>query len=78
VVYGWTHAPLFVQREILTTGWAGLASITALQTLMMVLRILRPSRGLRPWAEIGGVDGTYRLTATGNSWVSSGNRTGHR
>jgi len=48
VVYGWTHSPLVVQREILTVGWAGLAIITALQTLMMVLRILRPSRGLRP------------------------------
>ncbi len=48
VVYGWTHSPLLVQREILTVGWAGLAIITALQTLMMVLRILRPSRGLRP------------------------------
>jgi hypothetical protein len=48
VVYGWTHSPLFVQRETLTVGWAGLAIITALQTLMMVLRILRPSRGLRP------------------------------
>jgi biofilm PGA synthesis N-glycosyltransferase PgaC len=48
VVYGWTHAPLLVQRYILTVGWAGLAIITALQTLMMVLRILRPTRGLRP------------------------------
>jgi biofilm PGA synthesis N-glycosyltransferase PgaC len=48
VVYGWTHSPLFVQREILTVGWAGLAIITALQTLMMILRIVRPSRGLRP------------------------------
>jgi hypothetical protein len=47
-VYGWTHSPLFVQRDILTVGWAGLAIITALQTLMMVLRILRPTRGLRP------------------------------
>jgi hypothetical protein len=48
VVYGWTHASLFIQREILTTGWAGLAIITALQTLIMVGRILRPGRGLRP------------------------------
>ena len=47
-VYGWTHAPLLVQRYILTVGWAGLAIITALQTLMMVLRILRPTRGLKP------------------------------
>ena len=47
-VYGWIHSPLFLQRDILTVGWAGLAIITALQTLMMVLRILRPSRGLRP------------------------------
>jgi poly-beta-1,6-N-acetyl-D-glucosamine synthase len=48
IVYGWTHSPLFVQREILTVGWAGLAIITALQTVLMVFRILRPSRGLRP------------------------------
>jgi poly-beta-1,6-N-acetyl-D-glucosamine synthase len=48
VVYGWTHSPLLVQRDILTVGWAGLAIVTALQTLMMVFRILRPSRGLRP------------------------------
>ena len=48
IVYGWIHAPLFVQREILTVGWAGLAIITALQTLFMVFRILRPSRGLKP------------------------------
>ncbi len=48
IVYGWIHAPLFVQREILTVGWAGLAIITALQTLLMVGRILRPTRGLRP------------------------------
>ena len=47
-VYGWIHSPLFVQRDILTVGWAGLAIITALQTVMMVFRILRPSRGLRP------------------------------
>jgi biofilm PGA synthesis N-glycosyltransferase PgaC len=48
IVYGWIHAPLFVQREILTVGWAGLAIITALQTLLMVGRILRPTRGLKP------------------------------
>jgi poly-beta-1,6-N-acetyl-D-glucosamine synthase len=48
VVYGWTHAPLFVQQRILTAGWASLATITALQTVMMVFRLLRPSRGMRP------------------------------
>jgi poly-beta-1,6-N-acetyl-D-glucosamine synthase len=48
VVYGWTHAPLFVQQRILTAGWASLAGITALQTVLMVFRLLRPSRGLRP------------------------------
>jgi poly-beta-1,6-N-acetyl-D-glucosamine synthase len=48
VVYGWTHAPLFVQRQILTVGWGGLAFITAVQTILMAVRILRPSRGLRP------------------------------
>jgi hypothetical protein len=31
-----------------TVGWAGLAIITALQTLLMVGRILRPTRGLKP------------------------------
>jgi len=48
LVYGWTHAPLFVQQHILTVGWVGLASITALQTVLMVFRLVRPSRGLRP------------------------------
>jgi glycosyltransferase involved in cell wall biosynthesis len=48
IVYGWTHAPLLIQRDILTTGWAALAIITALQTVLMVGRILRPSRGLKP------------------------------
>ena len=48
LVYGWTHAPLFVQQHILTAGWVTLASITALQTVLMVFRLLRPSRGLRP------------------------------
>jgi len=33
------HSALFIQRDILTVGWAGLAIITALQTLMMVFRI---------------------------------------
>jgi hypothetical protein len=47
-VYGWIHAPLVVQRDILTVGWTALAIITVLQTLMMVFRILRPTRGLRP------------------------------
>jgi hypothetical protein len=47
-VYGWIHAPLFVQRDILTVGWAALAIITVLQTLLMVFRIVRPNRGLRP------------------------------
>jgi biofilm PGA synthesis N-glycosyltransferase PgaC len=48
VVYAWIHSPLFIQRDILTVGWAGLAIITVLQTLMMVFRIVRPNRGLRP------------------------------
>ena len=47
-VYGWIHSPLIVQRDILTVGWAALAIITVLQTLMMVFRIVRPNRGLRP------------------------------
>jgi hypothetical protein len=48
VVYAWIHSPVFIQRDILTVGWAGLAIITVLQTLMMVFRIVRPNRGLRP------------------------------
>jgi hypothetical protein len=47
-VFGWLHAPLFVQQRILTVGWGVLATITALQVLVMVIRIVRPSRGLRP------------------------------
>jgi biofilm PGA synthesis N-glycosyltransferase PgaC len=47
-VYGWIHSAHFIQRDILTVGWAGLAIITALQTLMMVFRILRPTHGMRP------------------------------
>jgi hypothetical protein len=47
-VLGWTHAPLFVQQRTLTVGWGVLAVVTALQTLIMIGRIFRPSRGLRP------------------------------
>ena len=47
-VLAWTHVPLFVQQRTLTVGWGVLAVITALQTLIMVGRIFRPSRGLRP------------------------------
>ncbi len=48
VVLGWIHSPLFLQRRTLTVGWGALALVTALQTLIMVIRIFRPSRGLRP------------------------------
>jgi poly-beta-1,6-N-acetyl-D-glucosamine synthase len=48
IVVGWTHAPLFVQQRTLTVGWGALAVVTALQTLIMVGRIIRPTRGLRP------------------------------
>jgi biofilm PGA synthesis N-glycosyltransferase PgaC len=48
VVLGWIHAPLFIQQRTLTVGWGALAVVTALQTLIMVIRIFRPSRGLRP------------------------------
>jgi cellulose synthase/poly-beta-1,6-N-acetylglucosamine synthase-like glycosyltransferase len=48
VVLGWIHSPLFIQQRTLTVGWGALAAITALQTLIMVIRIFRPSRGLRP------------------------------
>ena len=47
-VVGWTHAPLFVQQRTLTVGWGVLAVVTALQVLIMIGRIFRPSRGLRP------------------------------
>ena len=47
-VHGWLHAPLFVQQRTLTVGWGVLATITALQTLVMIIRIIRPTRGLRP------------------------------
>jgi len=47
-VFGWLHAPLFIQQRILTVGWTMLATITVLQTLVMVIRIVRPTRGLRP------------------------------
>jgi hypothetical protein len=47
-VLGWTHAPLFIQQRTLTVGWGVLAVVTALQVLIMISRIVRPSRGLRP------------------------------
>ena len=47
-VFGWLHAPLFVQQRTLTAGRGLLATITALQTFVMVIRIVRPTRGLRP------------------------------
>lgn len=47
-VFGWTHAPLFAQQRILTVGWSALAVVTAMQTIVMIVRIFRPSRGLRP------------------------------
>jgi hypothetical protein len=47
-VIGWLHAPLIVQQRILTVGWGVLATITAVQVLIMVIRIFRPTRGLRP------------------------------
>jgi poly-beta-1,6-N-acetyl-D-glucosamine synthase len=47
-VFGWLHAPLFVQQRTLTVGWGVLAVVTALQTLIMVFRIFRPTRGMQP------------------------------
>lgn len=47
-VIGWTRCPLFVQQRTLTVGWGILAVVTALQTVIMAIRIIRPSRGLRP------------------------------
>jgi biofilm PGA synthesis N-glycosyltransferase PgaC len=47
-VLAWTHAPLSVQERTLTVGWSVLAVITVVQLLIMVVRIFRPARGLRP------------------------------
>jgi biofilm PGA synthesis N-glycosyltransferase PgaC len=47
-VFAWLHAPLFVQQRTLTVGWTMLAVITALQVLIMIIRIVRPSRRLQP------------------------------
>jgi biofilm PGA synthesis N-glycosyltransferase PgaC len=47
-LYAWLHAPTLPQRDVLTVGWALLATVTVFQTLVMVARILRPTRGLRP------------------------------
>ena len=47
-VFARLHAPLFVQQRTLTVGWSMLAVITALQVVIMLIRIVRPSRGLRP------------------------------
>ena len=47
-VFGWLHAPLVVQQRTLTVGWGVLATVTALQVLIMLIRIFRPARGLRP------------------------------
>ncbi|HEY2578593.1 MAG TPA: glycosyltransferase family 2 protein [Streptosporangiaceae bacterium] len=47
-VAGWTRCPLFIQQRTLTVGWGVLAAVTALQTFIMIIRIFRPSRGLRP------------------------------
>jgi biofilm PGA synthesis N-glycosyltransferase PgaC len=47
-VFGWTHAPLGLQQRVLTVGWSVLALVTILQTLAMVLRLVRPSRGMKP------------------------------
>jgi biofilm PGA synthesis N-glycosyltransferase PgaC len=47
-LYAWLHAPTLLQRDVLTVGWALLATVTVFQTLVMVARILRPTRGLRP------------------------------
>ena len=47
-VFAWLHVPLLVQQRTLTVGGSMLAIITALQVLIMLIRIVRPSRGLRP------------------------------
>ncbi|QNG36300.1 glycosyltransferase family 2 protein [Geodermatophilaceae bacterium NBWT11] len=48
VVFGWLNAGPVFQERVLTVGWGVLAITTVVQTLFMVVRILRPSRGLQP------------------------------
>jgi cellulose synthase/poly-beta-1,6-N-acetylglucosamine synthase-like glycosyltransferase len=48
VVFGWVHAPLWLQQRVLTVGWSFLAIVTVAQTVSMVIKLLRPSRGFRP------------------------------
>jgi biofilm PGA synthesis N-glycosyltransferase PgaC len=48
VVTAWQHLPGDWQDYTLLTGWRILAVLTALQCLMMVKRILRRHRGMKP------------------------------
>lgn len=47
-VVGWLHAPLTLQERVLTVGWSVLAIVTVLQTLAMLIKVVRPTRGYRP------------------------------
>ncbi len=48
VVLGWLNSGAVFQARVLTVGWGVLAIIAAAQAASMVLRILRPGRGLEP------------------------------
>jgi len=47
-VYGWLHATVWFQRVSLTTGWYVLATVTLVQTLGMLWRIVRRNKKNRP------------------------------
>ena len=47
-VYGWLHATVWFQRVSLTSGWYILATVTAVQTLGMLWRIVRRNKQNKP------------------------------
>lgn len=47
-VYAWLHATIWFQRVSLTSGWYILATVTAVQTLGMLWRIVRRNKSNKP------------------------------
>jgi cellulose synthase/poly-beta-1,6-N-acetylglucosamine synthase-like glycosyltransferase len=47
-VYAWLHATIWFQRVSLTTGWYLLATVTAVQTIAMLWRIIRRNKRNKP------------------------------
>jgi poly-beta-1,6-N-acetyl-D-glucosamine synthase len=47
-VYGWLHASLWFQRTSLTSGWYVLATVTVVQTVFMLWRIVRRNKKNKP------------------------------